>query len=215
MFEKRVVTVIGAHPDDYEIGMGELLAHLLRNQCKVKVLVVTDGSKGGISCIRKDEQRASVKYLQDNFSSGLTLSERSFFYPDTELEANADLISFLEQEVRGSDTVFTHFPKDTHQDHRALGVAIQSACRFVPTVLYFQSYTSLEWNPTIFFPVFISESSSFKLDQLKCHKSQIETYSKTKFDMVAEAITLARYNGWLCKCESFHAEGFVPFRLTI
>lgn len=220
MFTHSKVTIISAHPDDFEIGMGQYLFELLKPERdnRVTLCIVTDGGAGGYSRARRKEQSAVVRFLREahprTFAS---LHPESYAFPDTELEPSKPLVSYLERVCGGSDVVFTHYPEDSHQDHRALGISVRPACRFVRNVLFYQSYSALNFQPSVFYDFTREEmeSEQGKLRLLKFHTSQVKRYQGSNQDLEQDMYALAAYNGFLYKTPKRYAEGFMPWRLRL
>lgn len=214
------IMIVAAHPDDLEIGMGQLLLELLqeRRGNSVSCCIVTAGGAAGNLAVRRREQGAMIAYLKRlapaNFKG---LHPASYAFKDTELAPTKKLITYLEGVCKDQDVVFTHFPTDTHQDHRALGVAIRPACRFTRNVLFFQSYSALDFQPSIFYDFTREEMESQhgKLALLNFHKSQIDRYAGSRQDIIADMYSLAAYNGFLYKTTKRCAEGFVPWKMAL
>jgi LmbE family N-acetylglucosaminyl deacetylase len=220
MFTHSKIVVISAHPDDWEIGMGQFLIELLNPERENHLLlcVVTDGGAGGYSELRRKEQAAVISFLQKRFpTTFLGLHKDSYAFEDTELNPSKTLISYLERVCLGSDLVFTHFPDDSHQDHRALGMCVRPACRFVPNIVFFQSYTALNFSPSLFFEFTKDEMESRdgKLQLITLHQSQVKRYKGSNQDLLQDMYALASYNGFACKTAKRFAEGFVPWRLSL
>ena len=118
------ILAIGPHPDDIEFGCGGTLLRYAQNGHKVFLLVLTDGSFGGDSLTRMDEQRQAAKFMgaQELFLGG---------FRDTELACNRQLIHKIEEVINSvsPDIVFLNFWADVHQDHRAAAQAAISASR--------------------------------------------------------------------------------------
>ena len=220
MFTRSKITVISAHPDDWEIGMGQFLIELLHPNRKnqVQICVVTDGGAGGFAKQRRTEQAAVERYLKKRFpKSFVGLHKESYAFPDTEINASKQLISYLERVCNGSDIVFTHYLDDSHQDHRWLGICIRPACRQIPTVIYYQSYTAQNYQPTMFFDFTKAEmeSNQGKLKLIMFHNSQVKRYKGSNQDLLQDMYALGSYNGFVCKTPKRYAEGFVPWKVAL
>jgi LmbE family N-acetylglucosaminyl deacetylase len=123
--------VIGAHPDDNEVGCGGTIARLTSDGWDVTFLVCTNGNKGShdpdisvyqLSELREHEQRAAAQVL------GV---QRIIFlrYNDGELEPTPALRAEMALYIRHlkPHLVFTHDPWRPymlHPDHRAVGFAV-------------------------------------------------------------------------------------------
>ncbi len=220
MFRNSRITVISAHPDDFEIGMGQFLLELLdpERDNRIEICVVTDGGAGGTLRVRQQEQAAVETNLRARFPRTFVgIHPKSYAFPDTELFPSKALITYLEEVCRDSDIVFTHFPDDTHQDHRALGICIQPACRFVRNVIFYQSYSVRNFQPTMFFDFTEAEmiADTGKLGLISFHTSQVERYQGSNQDLHEDMHALAAYNGFLFKTPKRYAEGFVPWKIAL
>ena len=118
---RRVLNVlcIGAHPDDPESGCGGTLAKLAAEGHKVSIVYLTRGEAG----IRGGEPKstARVRSSESLRACGL-LRSKPLFGNQIDGKTSAGLEqfqSFLETVVAADpDVVFTHWPIDTHPDHR-------------------------------------------------------------------------------------------------
>ena len=218
MFTNARITIISAHPDDLEIGMGQYLLELLQpaRQNEITLCVVTDGGAGGFSKIRRKEQANAARYLSKQFPRTFAgLHPKSYAWKDTELVPSKSLISYLELVSGRSDVVFTQSHDDSHQDHRALGVCARPACRHVRNVLFYQSYTAINFQPSLFFDFTPEEMKAGKLPLILFHQSQIDRYAGSNEDVVHDMYALAAYNGFLMKSPKRYAEGFLPWKVAL
>lgn len=123
--------VIGAHPDDNEVGCGGTLAKFIQEGWEGTYIICTNGNKGShdpdmnpyrLSEIREQEQCNAAEVL------GV---KRVIFlrYNDGELEPNQALRAEMALYIRHfrPHVVFTHDPWRQymlHPDHRAVGFAV-------------------------------------------------------------------------------------------
>ena len=194
------ILAIGAHPDDVEIGCGGTLLYLKSVvNAEIHVLLMTRGTKGNCDVdSRKLEQEQACKIL------GVTR-----FYcpelPDTNITIKA-AIDVIEEllNVVNPDYIWTHYKDDTHQDHRIVAEATISACRNRSNVLYYESFSSEGFNPTII--VDIKDTLKTKCEAIAAHKTQ------------AERLHLVDYVKMLAKQRAHrtglkYVEGFIPRKL--
>lgn len=106
--------VLAPHPDDEAIGCGGLLALHLRERRAVRVVVVTDGARGGAAATREQESRRALSALGKN-------AEIAFLgFPDRGLDdqlaprLREELVSFR------PDLILVPAPVEIHPDHHAL-----------------------------------------------------------------------------------------------
>lgn len=192
------ILAVGAHPDDIEFGCGGTIAKHLQLKDSVYVLIMTNGEKGSHSCIN-DECLNSLKSL------GLK-KDHIFFgnFADGFIKDDQKTVSFIENLIKKLNIkkVYTHYPKDRHQDHRYCGLAVSSAARKVPEILLFQGpSTSPEFEPHYFVDL-LKENLDKKMKSLEAYKSQI---SKGIISLkLAEG--LSKINGFYSNTE--YAEAF-------
>jgi len=195
------VLAIGAHPDDIELGCGAtLLAHAGRGHA-VSLLVMTTGEQGPQAArSRTHEQEDAARLLGadlywGNFEDGAV--------PEGRAAVNA--IEAVLRETQ-ADLVYTHHPRDTHQDHRATAVATLSATRRLSTVLQYEAPTSIGFVPSVYIDV--EGFLDAKLAVLRAHASQVDRNGLVDLEAVAAQ---ARYRGFTARVR--HAEGFMCERL--
>ena len=118
------VVVIGAHPDDYEIGAGMRLFHHIEMGDEVIGVICSAGEKAG-----DYETRIKEAILAAEFIGMKQLYILSF--PDTRFPDVYNMKDSLEEIIcnENPSVVYTHFPVDRHQDHRATAMASAIASR--------------------------------------------------------------------------------------
>ncbi|MDD5730523.1 MAG: PIG-L family deacetylase [Candidatus Omnitrophica bacterium] len=198
------ILAIGAHPDDIEFGCGGTLIKYALAGNNVNLFVLTDGSYGGDSGIRKGEQEEASKYLG---------AKELFWgdYKDTELVCSRDLILKIDSVIHkvNPDVVFLNFWADVHQDHRAAAQAAVSASRYIKEVLFFEVPTTQHFEPDIF--VDIKEVLDRKLELLKMHNSQVHRTKIENLSIVESAQSCANFRGYQGRVK--YAEGFKALRM--
>lgn len=197
------ILAIGAHPDDIELGCAGTMLRYARLGHSVYYLIMSEGSQGGDPSERAREQEEAAKRI------GV---KRVFWgnCMDTRFSVSREMIALIEavcDEVR-PDEVYVNYTEDSHQDHRALAKAVISATRYVPRVLFFEDYTSLDFNPEVF--VDITDVIDEKIDAIKLHRSQIERQHPSALDMLESVRAVAHFRGFQGKVR--YAEGFKPLR---
>jgi LmbE family N-acetylglucosaminyl deacetylase len=200
------ILAIGAHPDDIEFGCGGTLIKYARQGHEVFLLVMTEGSAGGDSAIRHQEQEESARILR----------ARNLFwgdYPDTAIPLDRALIQRVEQVIREvqPDFIFVHYYDDTHQDHRHLATSTVTATRYTRNVLFYEGPTSQNFSPSVF--VDVDTALEDKIATLKAHASQVEKTNIEGLTILDIARSSAHFRGIQGRVRN--AEGFVPLRLFI
>ena len=196
------ILAIGAHPDDIELGCGgALLAHRRRGDA-LTLLVMTTGERGPQSARSRiaEQQDAAdalgADLLWGGFEDGAV--------PDGRAAVDVIQSALL---ASGADLVYTHTPRDTHQDHRATAVASLAACRRIARVLMYESPTSQSFQPSVY--VDVGGVVQAKCDLVRAHVSQVLKNGLVDLEAVAAQ---ARYRGFQCRmqyAEAFESERFV------
>lgn len=158
--------VVGAHPDDIEIGAGGTLLSLARNRPRVRYVVLTGTAE------RHEEARNAAR----TFLPGVDPDVALFDLPEGRLPAAwGQVKEALESVARlGSpDVILAPSPHDAHQDHRTIA-------EIVPTVFrdqLFLAYEIPKWDgdlgrPSVYFPL-SADIARRKVELLhKCFPSQ-------------------------------------------
>lgn len=196
------ILAVGAHPDDVELGCGAaLIAHRARGD-EVALLVLTNGESGPqAGSSRIEEQREAARIL------GATLHWGGF--SDGAVPDGRATVAVIERVLRetGADMVYTHVPRDTHQDHRATGAASLAAARGTSRVLMFETPSTRAFAPTVFIDA--APHLEGKLAALRAHMSQVMKNRMVDLEAVEAQ---ARYRGFQARLR--HAEGFETDRFT-
>ena len=194
---------IGAHPDDIEFGCAGALAQYSQQGAEINLLVVADGAMGGDPQVRQKEQEISAEIMgvTELFWGG---------YQDTLIIFDKPLIDLLEGFLRdvNPSLVLVNYPEDTHQDHVRLAKATVSATRYTPKVIFYETPTSIGFNPMIFAD--IGETLQEKIKCLEAHASQFHKTNIPGSNIVDIAIATARFRGTQARVT--FAEGFSPLR---
>ena len=197
------ILAIGAHPDDIEYGCGGTLLKYSMEKHDIFLLVLTQGEVGGKLNIRKKEQKLAAKMLKAKkvFSAG---------FKDIALPSERKIVAYIDEVIKkvNPDEVYVNHSKDTHQDHRMLANCALASTRYIKRVLFYEDYTSYDFEPDIF--VDIGKVLSKKVELLSIHKSQITKTYPTDLDMLESVKAMANYRGFQGKVK--YAEGFKAFR---
>ena len=197
------ILAMGAHPDDIEYGCGGTLLKYSIEKHDIFLLVLTQGEVGGRLNIRKKEQELAAKMLKAKkiFSAD---------FKDTALPSERKIVTYIDEVIKkvNPDEVYVNHSKDTHQDHRMLANCALASTRYIKRVLFYEDYTSYDFEPDIF--VDIGKMLSKKVELLNIHKSQVTKVSPTELDMLESVKAMANYRGFQGKVK--YAEGFKAFR---
>jgi LmbE family N-acetylglucosaminyl deacetylase len=190
------VLAVGAHPDDIELGCAGTLARHVWAGDTVTMLVMTTGERGPQDSVpRVDEQVAAARLIGANLIWG--------GFSDGAVPTGGDTVAFIDEVVRltRAEILYTHAPKDSHQDHVTTALCSLAAARRLPRVLCYQSPSTTSFDPNLF--VDIDETFELKRRSLSAHQSQVLRCEMVDLEAVGAA---ARY--WGHRSRVRHAEGF-------
>lgn len=173
------ILVIGAHPDDIELGAAGSLLKLAQEGKKVFALVMTQGEVGTNAPpgVREGEARQGASHL--GLSDLWVLN-----FPDTHLREHISAMrAVVEAKIKdlGIQMVITHSPHETHGDHIAVFEAAKEAARSCSLLCYESISAPKEFVPNYF--VDITAFLPDKLSAISSHKTQ-----RGKFYMDSEVV---------------------------
>jgi len=202
----RRILALGAHPDDIEIGCGGTLMRYADLGSEVYLYIATKGEKGGDPMVRAREAERSADRMgaNDVIWGG---------FIDCEIPWGLLLIQNIEKAVKrfDPDMVFVHYSNDTHQDHRGVAMAAQSAARRVPDFLFYESPTTQEFIPTVYCD--IQPTITKKVELLECHFSQVARTNIEGLPIMDIARSSAMRRGM--EIHKRYAEGFKTTRFLL
>lgn len=143
--KNRVLVVLG-HPDDIEVNCGGIIARLVEDNKKVRIVVTTNGGKGVKDKKGLKENEFAKSRIAEQIRAGLELgvpkSENfNLDIPDGELETTVENIGKVAFHIRQfkPDAIITHNPHDkvieffktsawvNHRDHRHTALLVIDA----------------------------------------------------------------------------------------
>lgn len=173
----KKVLIIGAHPDDPETMCGGTMLKLKAMGAEVVSVYLTSGEAG----IRgKSHEEARAIRQAEALKACETMGIRSIFL--TQIDGNAEVNQLRYAEMKTlilqeqPDMVITHWPIDSHRDHRVCSVLTYDAWRqtgYSFDLYYGEVMTGLQtqnFTPTLW--VDITEYHEQKLKAYYCHQSQ-------------------------------------------
>lgn len=198
--------IIGAHPDDPEYCCGGTALMLQRTGCEV-VNVYLTGGEAGIPGKSGDEAKGiRQKEISDACAiMGVRSVQLTQVDGACEItkERYAEMKAVIEREK--PDVVFTHWPIDSHRDHRICGILTYDAWRQLGhsfDLYYHEAMTGLQtqnFHPDTY--VDISDVVETKHKACRAHASQ-------EPDFIFEwHIPMERFHGGEYQCK--YAEAFV------
>lgn len=205
---------VGAHLDDVELAAGGLIAKVLKNGHKAKIVCLSKSSysdwKGNV--LRTEEQAISEGMAAADI---LGCELEIFDFPTKDIPFHSSVIEAIEKQLYGfnADIIFTHNINDTHQAHVGAAKSTLAAARRFNTVYFYEPlYPSgrspIPFNPDVY--VDISDFIDKKIEALKKHDSQYQKYSK---DWIEAIKARAKYRGYENGME--YAECFEVCRMEL
>ena len=192
---------IGAHPDDIEYSCGGTVTRLVSEGHEVNLMIMTGG---GASTSGSVNERICEQHLAYDASGckGLFILD----YEDGAIRADAQTIREVSRNIGAlnPDIVVTHYPYDSHQDHREVAAIVRSATRRKYSLLYFDSYSSEGFKPNLY--VDVSAHIDRKARMLRAFASQIEKYEKRGVNFIEKSLLINKLNGY--ECNAGYAEAF-------
>ena len=173
----KKVLIIGAHPDDPETMCGGTMIKLRQMGVEVVSIYLTGGEAG---IPGKSHEESRIIRTAEAKKACETMGVRSIFL--TQIDGNteinkaryAELEALIEAEK--PDLVITHWPIDSHRDHRVCSILVYDAWRQsrysfdlyygeVMTGMQTQTFAPTHW-------VNITEQHDKKVKAYYCHESQ-------------------------------------------
>ena len=200
------VLVAGGHPDDPESGCGGTIARYVQGGSTVTAFYLTRGEAGiaGTS----HQEAARIRTAEAERACAM-LGARPRFGGQVDGDTHVDRAAYaavrelLTEE--GPDVVFTHWPVDTHPDHRAISLLVYDAWLRTgrkAALYYFEVLTGEQtqlFRPTDY--VDITSVAGRKRDACFAHVSQLPA------EWYAVHERMARFRGLEHGCEQ--AEAFL------
>ena len=203
----KKVLVIGAHPDDPESMCAGTMLKLKDMGAQVVAVYLTSGEAG---IPGKTHQEARTIRQAEARKACEMLGVKAIFLTQTDGNAEVNKERYAEMkaliEAEQPDMVITHWPIDSHRDHRVCSILVYDAWRMtgrgfdlyyseVMTGMQTQNFTPSLW-------VDITDYRDKKIEAYLCHESQeLEGAVKEYHD------TMERMRGM--ECQAKYAEAFV------
>jgi LmbE family N-acetylglucosaminyl deacetylase len=193
--------LLGAHPDDIEIGCGATILRLVEERLIAEAWWVVFSGEGPRAEEAKDGAQA---FLSDVGASRVIISDhRDGFYPLAGVAIKEEFEA-LKADFR-PDLVFTHRTGDRHQDHRFIGEITWQTFRECPILEYeIPKYDGDLGSPNLYVRV-PDRIARRKIDLLTdIYRTQVERpwFTAETF------LSVLRLRGIECRADSGYAEGF-------
>lgn len=170
--------IFGAHPDDPDSGAGGLIARYASRGHRVLAVSLTKGEL--CTGARSPEENGRINVEEAIMAFRLLGASVKFLnFRDAGVYVTPDSIDEIRRLLQneGPDIVLTHWPVDTHSDHRATGIMTISAIQAFPVEsrpkLYFYEVMTGRQSrcfiPEIY--VDITEYAELKRKAAYCHRN--------------------------------------------
>ena len=170
--------VFGAHPDDPDSGAGGLIAKYASRGHRVLAVSLTKGELCTGARSPEENERINVEEAIRAFRL-LGASVKFLDFRDAGVYASPDGIDVIKRllSIEKPDIILTHWPVDTHSDHRATGIMTISAIQALPVwsrpKLYFYEVMTGKQSrcfvPEIYIDV--TEYAELKRKAAYCHRN--------------------------------------------
>lgn len=210
--EKGRLLAVAAHFDDVELACGGTVARAVQHGYRVKILVLSDSVDVSLEgAVRRDP--AQARREGEHACALLGVHEVEVLdYPNRDVPGGSTTISAIERRIKTFDPslIITHWPFDTHQDHRTVALATLSAARYYRSIMMFEPMmpSGRSWvgfRPQVY--VDITDHLPRKLNALRAYASQYEKYGP---DWVEAVEARSRLRGFEIGVK--HAEAFEVLR---
>ena len=173
----KKVLVIGAHPDDPETMCGGTMIKLREMGVEVVSVYFTSGEAGIPG--KTHEESSSIRTAEAKKACEV-MGVRAVFM--TQIDGNTEINKARYAEMKAlieaeqPDMVITHWPIDSHRDHRICSILVYDAWRqtgYNFELFYGEVMTGLQtqnFSPTLW--VDITDYHNQKLQAYYCHQSQ-------------------------------------------
>jgi LmbE family N-acetylglucosaminyl deacetylase len=203
----KKVLVIGAHPDDPESMCAGTMLKLKAMGAEVVAVYLTSGEAGIVG--KTHEQARTIRQAEARKACEV-LGVRAVFLSQIDGNAEVNKERYAEMkaliEAERPDMVITHWPIDSHRDHRVCSILVYDAWRMTGRgfdLYYSEVMTGMQtqnFTPTLW--VDITDYRDKKIEAYLCHESQeLEGAVKEYHD------TMERMRGM--ECQAKYAEAFV------
>ena len=175
------ILAIGAHFDDIELGCGGTVARHVKEGDNVIMMILTnseyynyDGTPIRIKEVAEKEGNNAAKILGVDKLISIGL-------PTKTLQYGFELIEIINKVIDDYkiDIIYTHWDKDVHQDHSAIGRATLNAGRHVKNILMYRSnwyHTTFEFRGNYY--VDISDFINIKIEAVKAHENEYKKFGE-------------------------------------
>lgn len=221
------ILFVVAHPDDEVLGAGATIRKLTREGHKIAVVTMAShaAARANISATLQDDQAKAFEIM------GVVKSYDGDF-PNIQMNTipHLKLVQFIETAIEDwrAESIYTHHPSDTNNDHVMTSYAAQAASRLfqrregIPALkqfIYMEVPSSTEWSfdssanrftPNMFVEIG-REGVDVKLKALAAYTGVMRPYPHPRSEEAVRG--LAAYRGVQAGCNYAEAFESVFFRI--
>jgi N-acetylglucosamine malate deacetylase 1 len=201
------IIVIGAHPDDIEMGCAGLILRLVNNGSTIYSVAMSRCNDQF-----REEEKDKLECEYETSMTKLGVKNRYLYdFPNRKLPENSleimNIFNKLQLMIK-PDLVLIPYLNDPHQDHSTVAYCAIRAFRSTETILQYEilRHGSYTFTPTLF--VDITEVIGKKLEVLMSYESQI---SRRKYFDLETFKSLAKTRG--AQSGYDYSEGFVVYKM--
>lgn len=214
--------IVVAHPDDEVLGAGATISKLVKAGRDVHVCILSGKAQART-------QRPNDSELEEDTEHALNIlgvKKRIIGdFPNIQFNIvpHLHLVQFIEKaiEVTDADTIITHHPTDTNNDHHHTSIACQAAIRLfqrrpqvqpIKEFLFMEVMSSTEWNvntaqrafsPNVFVEIG-KENLETKISALHAYRNVMRPFPHPRSEETLSG--LAAYRGG--QSGTYYAEAF-------
>lgn len=201
---------VGAHLDDAEIACGGTLAKAVHSGHQVRIVALTHSAyKNYDGEVRRTREQAVEEGLAAAVILGLKRDDVQLLdYPTGNVPYDNEIIGNLESALDQfrPDCILTHWPFDTHQDHRWGALNTLAAARWYRSVVMYEpmmpaSRSYVGFRSQLY--VDISDFVETKVHALEAHASQYERYGTAWIEAVRARGRLRGFEMGVEQAEAF------------
>ena len=196
------ILIIGAHPDDIELGCVGTALKLKSMGKKIYCLILTKGENWEKKTYKERIFEQNKSFEIESFD-GVYIGK----YRDGCIKWETEAIDYVSNIIKENsiDTIFSQYYLDSHQDHIAVSHIARSASMYCKNLIYYESLTSLQFYPNFYVDISLYERQKEKM--LKSYTSQLEKYEKRNQNLIEYIHSKDKLNG--IKQHLDFAEGFI------
>jgi LmbE family N-acetylglucosaminyl deacetylase len=207
--KSKNILVVGAHPDDLEIGMGGTVTKLSRLGFNVKLVIAT------LPNFTQNDKKEERRMEAVRSSKVMGCPEPDFLdLPPEQMTHSRSLIGTIDKYIQDYKpvAVFTQWIGDSHQDHQALTKSVISGSRDTTDLYMYETtipggITEQAFRSQLF--IDITDFIDPKKSALECFDSQQVRCGPIWIDAI---IGRAAYRGYQLNCK--YAEAFEVIRIS-